>query len=326
MNIFKWDFRKSTVDKELSSNVMYYIDELILNDNSLSVTGWLFHPEFELESLMLCDNLGNSHLLEWFPSTDVALHHGAMATQCRFQATLLFQLRPDVSKCFLETKIKGDKKLLQVPLSKPPLDPYHRLFADFVKNVNAMPTPSVLELGSRARSGNVYSSVFNNHVSYKGLDIAPGVNVDIVGDAHELSQLFTEHEKFDAIFSISVFEHLAMPWKVVLECNKILKPNGMIFIASHQTWPLHDAPWDFWRFSSSAWQALFNSATGFKVIETVMGLPCSIKSNAPSEKELIGLYNQPAFLGTAVIAQKNGETRLEWPVDTKIIVEGLYPG
>lgn len=325
MNIFKWGFRKSTV-KELNSNVMYYIDELILNDNSLSVTGWLFHSEFELESLTLRDNLENPHPLEWLPSTDVALHHGAMATQCRFQATIRFQFCPDISKCFLEAKIKDNKNFLQVPLSKPPLDPYHRLFGDFVKNVNAMSQPSVLELGSRARSGNVYADLFNNHVGYKGLDIVSGVNVDVVGDAHEMSQLFPEHEKFDAIFSISVFEHLAMPWKVVLECNKILKPYGMIFIASHQTWPLHDAPWDFWRFSSSAWLALLNSATGFKVIETVMGLPCYVNPSSYLKKEFIGMRDHPGFLGTAVIAQKIGETRLEWPVDTKIIVEGLYPG
>lgn len=273
MNIFKWDFRKPIVDRELSKNVMYCIDELILGDDSIRLAGWLFHPTFELEYLTLRDNMGNCHLLKWLPGPDVTLQHGPKAAHSRFQAIIPFAFRPDASECFLEAKIKGDKRLLQVPLPHAPPDPYHRLFGDFIRDVNAMPKPSVLELGSRARSGNVYSGVFNNHVCYKGLDIASGVNVDVVGDAHEMSRLFPTYEKFDAIFSISVFEHLAMPWKVVLECNKILKPSGVIFMASHQTWPVHDAPWDFWRFSSSAWQALFNSATGFRVIEAVMGFP-----------------------------------------------------
>lgn len=75
--------------------------------------------------------------------------------------------------------------------------------------------------------------------------------MDIVGDAHELSLLFP-NEHFDVGMSKAVFEHLAMPWKVVLEVNKILRPNGLLFINTLHTFPLHEKPWDFWRFSEEA--------------------------------------------------------------------------
>ena len=45
---------------------------------------------------------------------------------------------------------------------------------------------------------------------YVGFDIARGPNVDVVGDAHELSRHFPA-DHFDAVFALSVFEHLAMP-------------------------------------------------------------------------------------------------------------------
>ena len=32
---------------------------------------------------------------------------------------------------------------------------------------------------------------------------------------------------------------------------------------------LHDAPWDFWRFSADSWDALFNKRTGFIILDRV---------------------------------------------------------
>ena len=72
--------------------------------------------------------------------------------------------------------------------------------------------------------------------------------MDVMGDAHKLSDYF-DKDSFDVIFSMSVFEHLAMPWKVALELNKVLKPGGMMLHTTHQTWPLHEEPWDYWRYS-----------------------------------------------------------------------------
>jgi len=317
-------FSKPGVDQESSATAVYYIDELALRENSVRLAGWLFHPALHLESLILRDQAGACHSLDWLPSPDVAIQHGPRARQSRFQITVDATFKPNPSFWHLEARIRGTNKRIQVPIQVT-VDPYHRLFSDFFSKVNDLENPSVLEIGSRARSGNVHSSRFGSHVDCTGIDIVPGENVDVVRDAHNMSQLFSDTKKFDAIFSISVFEHLAMPWKVVLECNKLLAPSGLVFVASHQTWPLHDAPWDFWRFSDSAWRSLFNSATGFKVLQSAMGIPGSISPISRREAALRGLSNQPAFLGTAVIAQKVGATNLEWAVDTNIVVEGFYP-
>ena len=102
---------------------------------------------------------------------------------------------------------------------------FHGTFTEFVRTVVAR-GGRVLEIGARARSGVTRRELFPPPVVYVGLDVSAGPNVDVVGDAHHLSQFVTG--KFDAAFSISTFEHLLMPWKVVLELNKILRDGGLV--------------------------------------------------------------------------------------------------
>ncbi|MEK7991375.1 MAG: methyltransferase domain-containing protein, partial [Thiotrichaceae bacterium] len=203
-------------------------------------------------------------------------------------------------------------------------DPYHHLQHRFFKGLHDLPENSqVVELGARARSGVTRRELMPKQVKYTGFDILQGPNVDITGDAHQLSQ-YVKPNTYDAIFSMSVFEHLIMPWKVVLEMNKVLKTGGQVMIAAPHTWPLHDTPWDFWRFSDQAWRALFNEYTGFEIVETALGEPVSIVPYY-AHNVVMGLEKQPAYLGSAVIAKKVTDTHLSWDVDASKIVKDMYP-
>jgi Methyltransferase domain len=204
-------------------------------------------------------------------------------------------------------------------------DPYHLLFKRFVAEVNALETPRIAELGSRARSGNIYTAGFRKGISYTGVDIIPGENVDLVADAHDLSA-HLEADAYDAMFSISVFEHLAMPWKAVVEVNKILKTGGLVFVATHPTWPAHDRPWDFYRFSKHGMSVLFNKMTGFDVLDVCEGLPCRVVPLG-FEASMRGMQLNEAFLGVSLLARKIGpaDPRLKWDISLKEILETSYP-
>lgn len=205
-------------------------------------------------------------------------------------------------------------------------DPYHAVLRSFVQRVNQQQDAQLLEIGSRARSGNIYTAGFAHHIRYRGLDIIPGPNVDLVGDIHQLSSI-VEPNSIDAMFCISVFEHLAMPWKATLEINKSLKLGGLFYVSTHPTWPLHDRPWDFFRFSTDAFRALFNRATGFEIVESTEGLPCRIIPLAVDASLATMETNPNAFLGVAMIARKISEPdpRLRWDVDLREILESNYP-
>jgi hypothetical protein len=286
----------------------------------------MFHTHQTIAKLELRHDEGPNHRVELLPSEDVAAVFGERGMHARFAIELTLPKTPRWDDVALEVTFRESRDVIRLPVFAAFLeahDQYHLLFDEFRARVHAIEGPAVLELGAGKRSGNSVSSLFKD-IRYTGLDIVPGENVHVVGDAHRLSELVPA-ESFDAIFSISVFEHLAMPWKVALECNKVLKVGGLIYIATHQTWPLHDAPWDFWRFSSSAWPALFNEATGFRVVKSVMGLPATIKTKTLETPSTYALDREPAFLGSAVIVEKTGPTSLSWPVDLKTVTTGFYP-
>lgn len=208
----------------------------------------------------------------------------------------------------------------------PDQDPYHQLFDRFLTQaLEALEPPQILELGARTVTGNPTRDRWSGNIIYTGFDIHPGPNVDVVGDVHQLSR-HVPLQHYDAIYSISVFEHLAMPWQAVLEINRVLKPGGLVFISTHPTWPAHELPWDFWRFNQAAFKALLNPVTGFEVLECVEGLPASIFPLV-RDRHLRSMPSHPAYLGVAVLARKTSEPQasLQWNVPLDQILTDIYP-
>lgn len=221
--------------------------------------------------------------------------------------------------------LKGADVLLFPLKRKPAEEPFYDVFERFVAEVNGMPRPAVLEIGSRNVMGAVRRGRFGEHVAYTGFDIHAGENVDVVGDAHALSErLPAEH--YDAVFCISVFEHLAMPWKVVLEINRVLKPGGLLYVSTHPAWPPHELPWDFWRFSGEAFKALLNPPTGFEILECVEGNPARMVTLS-RDPATSGVYRSRLNQSVAVLARKTGavDARLRWDVGTADILHSMYP-
>lgn len=192
----------------------------------------------------------------------------------------------------------------------------------FMDAVNHMGGARVLDIGGRARSRIDRSAAFTN-AECVVLDILPGDNVDVVADAHALARHFPA-ESFDAVLSVSVFEHLMMPWAVVPQINHVLRPGGIALISSHQTLGMHDMPWDFWRFSDTAWDALFNRHTGFEIIERAMDgeqfiLPFRLRPNMIDAEAAAG------FESSAVLVRKIGPCTLQWPLTPADLTSTMYP-
>jgi len=205
-------------------------------------------------------------------------------------------------------------------------DPYHAVFRDFLSLSKQEPSPSILEIGSRNVSGITRRGLFPHCEDYVGFDVLAGDGVDMVGDAHRLSES-CPLEHFDFVYSMSVFEHLLFPWKVVLEINKIMKTGGYMFLSTHPVWPTHELPWDFWRFPCNGFQALFNTYTGFEIVSIAEGVPAKIYSlseDAPTRDNYLYTVHQ----GVALIARKTGSYRsdlLKWDIDIKDVTNTMYP-
>lgn len=243
---------------------------------------------------------------------DVAGHFGSGGEHWGFRSsaiTPLPQLEHDgISLLF------PDGEVIEVP-GRAFQSPENAQFFTLTEQLLALSKPGdkVLEIGSRARSGNTYHHFVHPEVDYTGLDITAGPNVDVVGDAHHLSRFVSG--PFDLVFSISVWEHLIMPWMVSLEMNKVMRDGAVAYIQSHAAFPLHEQPWDFWRFSKEAWRGLFNAHTGFEVIDSGYALRCLVVPDFASGAQLQGGDIAPSYLLSACLARKIGPPKTRWDAE-----------
>ena len=181
---------------------------------------------------------------------------------------------------------------------------------------------SLLEIGSRMRSGAVYRSWFQNLKDYVGFDVMEGPNVDIVGDAHHLTRHV--NRKFDFIFSIAVFEHLLMPWKVALEMNSILNQGGAALIIAPHAWPIHEEPWDFFRFSKESWSGIFNQHTGFEVVDARYQHPASIVPFYAHNEHFQSMSLGPAYVMSGCYVRKNAPAKVQWDAEVSEVYDVNY--
>lgn len=142
--------------------------------------------------------------------------------------------------------------------------------------------------------------------NYVRLDLAPGADVDVVGDLHALPQDWTG--KFDAFLASAVWEHLERPWIAAHEVARVLAPGGKFLIVTHQTFPLHGYPSDYFRFSREALRLLFEDA-GLIVEACDYNHRCLIAPMPPIlAREYIESWNQtyPSFILVGAAGRKPG--------------------
>lgn len=156
------------------------------------------------------------------------------------------------------------------------------------------PDVTILEIGSREVVNKNRIKEVVPHANYIGFDFHDGKNVDVVGDAHKLSE-YIPVKSVDVIISFAVFEHLAMPWVVAEEFSKVLKPNGLVCTFTHFSYSEHEIPWHFFQFNKRGLEVLFNEELGFDLIESGMGMPMIGRfayDNAPKDvgKPIKNLY------------------------------------
>ena len=188
-------------------------------------------------------------------------------------------------------------------------EPSSDLEQRFIARCAELPSPSVLELGtlqSVPGRSTLHRDWVPHAAEFLGNDIQAGPDVDIVADLHRLSEVVGT-ERFDVILSASTFEHLKYPTLAAHELMKALKVGGLLYIQTHQSFPLHGYPNDYFRFSQDALASLFGTNMGFEVVATNYDFPVRLYS-----RRVIGTEHMPAFLNTTLWGEKRAPTPDEY--------------
>lgn len=147
----------------------------------------------------------------------------------------------------------------------------------FVEQLHAAPGPlRVLELGTlrwEVDRPTHHADWLPFGATHVKSDVAAGIDVDVVADAHDLEPFATA--EFDAVIAVSVWEHLARPWVAAKALARVLRPGGVAYVATHQTFPIHGYPSDYFRFSDEAMKVLFGPPL-FAPLYAGYAYPCTI--------------------------------------------------
>jgi SAM-dependent methyltransferase len=106
------------------------------------------------------------------------------------------------------------------------------------------------------------------HCEYQTADWAQSVHPDAQSAdvIASLDALPIPDASFDAVLCTQVLEHVSDPATVLAELNRVLRPGGHLWLTVPLTWPLHEEPFDYFRYTSYGLTSLLERA-GFVEID-----------------------------------------------------------
>ena len=118
----------------------------------------------------------------------------------------------------------------------------------------------ILELGS----GPLVSGEYKYSYKYLFDDSNEFIQSDIVEEYGHMVVDVTNmnfEAEFDIIICTNVLEHVFDFQKAIFNIHRALKPSGVALIFVPGFYPLHDEPYDYWRFTEHSIRKLLNNFT-----------------------------------------------------------------
>jgi hypothetical protein len=89
---------------------------------------------------------------------------------------------------------------------------------------------------------------------YVGADMREGPGVDRILDLHCID---LPSDSVGTVICLDTLEHVERPREALREVHRILSPEtGVAVISSVMDFPIHDYPYDYWRFTPKAFESL----------------------------------------------------------------------
>jgi ubiquinone/menaquinone biosynthesis C-methylase UbiE len=80
-----------------------------------------------------------------------------------------------------------------------------------------------------------------------------GPGVDKLLNLHDID---LPSESVGTILCFDTLEHVEYPHRALEQIYRILKPDGIAVVSSVMDFPIHDYPYDYWRFTPEAFKSI----------------------------------------------------------------------
>lgn len=156
-----------------------------------------------------------------------------------------------------------DPSIMEQRLHPKPGDVWYLHLADLRRAMNLaanLPSSTILDFGC---GGSPYRPLFPKS-NYLRADLDGVADLDLVIRPGE--QLGQPDASVDLILSSQVLEHVPNPLDYLKDCRRMLNTSGALAISTHGTFPDHDVPWDFHRWTGYGLRRELEAA-GFREIQ-----------------------------------------------------------
>lgn len=113
--------------------------------------------------------------------------------------------------------------------------------------------------------GEIKSILFNHGLKFKEIDIDEQRKPDFVCSIEDMS--IFQNNSVDIFFCMEVLEHVKNPFNAIKEIQRVLKPGGIIIGSTPFVFPIHDEPYDFYRYTKYGLRNLFQDFECIDLIE-----------------------------------------------------------
>ncbi|MDR0732502.1 MAG: class I SAM-dependent methyltransferase [Dysgonamonadaceae bacterium] len=144
---------------------------------------------------------------------------------------------------------------------------YHYYFKDLkhVFDAYIKEHDNVFDIGCGNKPFEKYIRNLTKTGDYQGCDVVQSSEqkADIICEATNIPE---QSDKYDVVICTQVIEHVFDHSKVFEEAYRLLKKGGYFIVSSNFVWRIHEAPYDFYRFTKYGFEQLLENA-GFTVKE-----------------------------------------------------------
>jgi len=318
-------FRIVSAETSPEIRTAYWIDAFWCDPFGIYLRGWMHAFEHPVRALTI-ESAGRSARTAAFADRPDLLNHYPEHEHVRQGGFALYLACPPGHPVTLVVETDAGAASVALPLPHGPIPPWpieeedHDEMSPMMRRFAALADElggRVLQIGSRTPRSD--DAVPPRHLLRKpviGLDIHPGCNVNVVGDAHGLSR-FIRAGSLGGVLSASVLEHIQAPWLVAAEVNRVLRLGGVAYHQVPAAWPAHAQPNDFWRFSAEGLRVLFGAASGFEVLEARDCGRAAIIPGPEWRQKHLDMPTVPAFAMAEILVRKVAELdagSVAWPL------------